>query len=67
MSHVHTALNTIKLAAQEPGVGGIGDIATRAGVSIDTGRRLVKTPPKAIVNLQKMEEEAAKILGDRAP
>lgn len=64
MSLVTKALDSIKLAAAET-KGGVGELAVRAGVNIDTARRLVKAPPVAIDNLRKLEIEAAKVLGER--
>lgn len=65
MSHITKAYDGIKLAANE--LGGIGALAQRAGVNVDTARRLVKKPTEAIANLQSLEEEAAKVLGERMP
>lgn len=65
MSHITKAYDGIKLAATE--VGGVGALAARVGMNVDTARRLVKRPTEAIENLQRLEEEAAKILGERMP
>lgn len=65
MSNIQKALDTIKLAAAEPGVAGLGEVAERAGVNADVGRRLMKRPTKALSNLMKMEAAAINILGGR--
>lgn len=66
MSSITRAMDNIKLAAAEPGVAGVGDLAERAGMNIDTARRLLRKPPAAITNLKRLEDEALKILGERA-
>lgn len=65
MSHITKAYDGIKLAASE--VGGIGALAQRAGVNVDTARRIVKKPTEAIETLRKLEGAAAEVLGERMP
>jgi len=66
MSHVEKALDNIRLAAVQPGVAGVGEIAARAGMNIETARRMVRKPPASVQTLIALEKIANEILGDKA-
>lgn len=65
MSHIDKALDGVKLAAVE--LGGVNALAQRAGVNVDTARRMVRAPPSSIKILRAMEAVAEEVLGGRMP
>lgn len=65
MSNITKAYDTIKLAGAQEGVGGVGGIAQRIGMNVDTARRLMRNEPEAVKKLRRLESEAIKILDAR--